>query len=75
MPVIQFMVTSNTKGYCRSVEQSHRKYTVAIRKAKTRQGVMNIYWRHKREHEAILRRHLREEMMQVNAIKRKIKPR
>ena len=67
------MVTSNSKGYFRSVEKSHRKYTAAIKKAKTRQGIMNLYWRHKREHEAILRRHLREEMAQLNQIKRKIK--
>ncbi|MEX2348651.1 MAG: hypothetical protein WD531_03060 [Nitrosopumilaceae archaeon] len=67
------MVTSNTKGYCRSVEKSHRKFTSAIKKSRSRQGLMNLYWRHKREHEAILRRHLREEMMQLNQLKKKIK--
>jgi hypothetical protein len=69
------VVTSNTKSYFRSVENSHRKYTSAIKKAKTRQGMMNIYWRHKREHEAILRKHLREEMAEVNQLKKKIKRR
>ena len=34
---------------------------------------MTIYWRHKREHEAILRKHLREEMAEVNQLKKKIK--
>jgi hypothetical protein len=37
--------------------------------------MMNIYWRHKREHEAILRKHLREEMAEVNQLKKKIKRR
>jgi hypothetical protein len=67
------MVTSNSKSYFRSVEASHRKYTSAINKARTRQGMMNLYWRHKREHEQLLKRHLREEMVQLNQIKKKIK--
>ena len=67
------MVTSNTKSYFQSVEKSHRKYSSAIKKAKSRKYMMTIYWRHKREHEAILRRHLREEMAEVNKLKKKIK--
>lgn len=67
------MVTSNTKRYFRDVEMSHRKYISAIKKAKTRQGIMNLYWRHKRQHEAILGKHLKEEMAEVNQLKKKIK--
>ena len=67
------MVTSNTKSYFRSVEKSHRKYSSAIKKAKSRKSIMTIYWRHKHEHEAILRKHLREEMAEVNQLKKKIK--
>lgn len=67
------MVTSNTKSYFRSVEKSHRKYSVALKKAKSRKSIMTLYWRHKREHEAILRKHLREEMAEVNRVKKKIK--
>lgn len=67
------MVTSNSKRYFRDVEKSHRKYTAAIRRARTRQAIMNLYWRHKRDHEGILRRHLREEMTEVNQLKKKIK--
>jgi hypothetical protein len=67
------MVTSNTKSYFRSVEKSHRKYISAVKKAKTRKSILTIYWRHKREHEAILRKHLREEMAEVNQLKKKIK--
>lgn len=67
------MVTSNSKGYFRDVEKSHRKYTAAIKRARTRQAIMNLYWRHKRDHEAILRRHLKEEMAEIIQIKKKIK--
>jgi len=67
------MVTSNSKGYFRAVEKSHRNYTAAIKRARTRQAIMNLYWRHKHDHEAILRRHLKEEMTEVNQLKKKIK--
>jgi len=67
------MVTSNSKSYFRTVEASHRKYTKAIRAARTRQGMMNLYWRHKREHEQLLKKHLREEMTELNQLKKKIK--
>jgi hypothetical protein len=34
---------------------------------------MNLFWRHKREHEALLRRHLKEEMAEIIEIKKKFK--
>ncbi len=67
------MVTPNSKSYFRVVDQSHRKYNAALKKARSRQSAMNLYWRHKREHEALLRRHLREEMVVLNRIKKKFK--
>ncbi len=67
------MVTSNSKSYFRDVERSHRKYTAALRRAGSRQSVMNLYWRHKREHEALLRKHLKQEMLEVNKVKKKFK--
>ncbi|MEO9276893.1 MAG: hypothetical protein ABI340_03805 [Nitrososphaera sp.] len=67
------MVTSNSKSYFRSVEKSHRKYTSNLRRARSRQSIMNLFWRHKREHEALLRRHLKEEMAEIIEIKKKFK--
>jgi hypothetical protein len=67
------MVTSNSKSYFRTVEASHRKHSSAIKKARSKQGLMNLYWRHKREHEQLLKRHLREEMTEINRLKKKIK--
>ena len=67
------MVTTNSKSYFRMVEKSHRKYTAALRRARSRQSVMNLYWRHKREHEGLLRKHLREEMLEIINVKKKFK--
>ena len=67
------MVTTNSKSYFREVEKSHRKYSAALRRAGSRQAVMNLYWRHKKQHEALLKRHLREEMVEVVHIKKKFK--
>jgi len=67
------MVTSNSKSYFRAVEASHRTYTRAIKSAKTRQGIMNLYWRHKRQHELLLKKHLRDEMAEIINLKKKIK--
>lgn len=67
------MVTTNSKSYFREVEKSHRNYTSALRRARSRQAVMNLYWRHKKQHEALLKRHLREEMVEVVQIKKKFK--
>jgi len=67
------MVTSNSKSYFRAVEASHRTYTRAIKQARTRQGIMNLYWRHKRQHEQLLKSHLRGEMAEINKLKKKIK--
>lgn len=67
------MVTPNSKSYFREVDKSHRKYTAELKRAGSRQAVMNLYWRHKRQHEALLRKHLKDEMVQVNLVKKKFK--
>jgi len=46
---------------------------VAVKRAKSRQAVLNAYWKHKAQHEKLLKQHLKEEMAQVNRIKSKIK--
>ena len=59
-------------GYTKTVAASHRKFQAALKRAKTRQAVMNVYWKHKKEHERMLAKHLKEEMAQVNRVKSKI---
>jgi hypothetical protein len=59
-------------SYTKAVAASHRKFQAALKRARTRQAVMNTYWRHKKDHERMLAKHLREEMSTVNRIKSKI---
>ena len=59
-------------GYTKAVTASHRKFQAALKSAKTRQAVMNVYWKHKKEHERMLAKHLKEEMTQVIQVKSKI---
>lgn len=65
------MVTSNSKSYFRIVEKSHRKYAAALRHARSRQSMMNLYWKHKKEHESLLKKHLKDEMAELIQLKKK----
>ena len=59
-------------SYTSQVAKSHKKFTSQLNRAKTRQACLNAYWRHKKEHETLLKRHLKEELAQVNKKKAKI---
>lgn len=59
-------------SYANQVAAIHKKFNSQIKNAKTRQAVLNAYWKHKAEHEKLLQKHLKEEMAQVNKIKSKI---
>lgn len=59
-------------NYTSQVNAIHRKFQSAVKRAKTRQAVLNAYWKHKKEHERLLARHLKEEMAQVKRIKDKM---
>ena len=59
--------------YSAQVATIHRQFNTAIKRAKSRQAVLNAYWKHKAQHERILKQHLKEEMAQVNQRKSKIK--
>jgi len=60
-------------SYTGQVAIIHRQFNVAVKRAKSRQAVLNAYWKHKAQHEKLLKQHLKEEMVQVNQIKSKIK--
>ena len=53
-------------GYTSDVAKSHKKFTTALNRAKTRQACLNAYWKHKKEHENLLKKHLKEELAEVN---------
>ncbi len=59
-------------SYTSQVAESHKKFKTALNRAKTRQEVLNIYWKHKKDHEKLLAKHLKEEFALVNKIKSKM---
>ncbi len=63
---------SSSGSYVRGVAAIHRKYQTALKRAKSRQQVLNAYWKHKKESEVLLARHLKDEMGEVKRIKGKM---
>ena len=59
-------------SYTNEVAKIHRQFAVTLKRAKSRQAVLNAYWSHKKQHERLLKSHLKEEMAQVNRIKNKL---
>ena len=59
-------------SYTNEVAKIHRQFCVALKRAKSRQAVLNVYWAHKKQHERLLQKHLREEMAQVTRIKNRL---
>ena len=53
-------------GYTSDVAKSHKKFTTALNRAKTRQSCLNAFLMHKKEHENLLKKHLKEELADVN---------
>jgi len=62
-------------SYTKAVAASHKRFQTALNQARTRQAVLNAYWKHKKEHERMLSQHLKEEFRETNVRKNKIKPR
>ena len=60
-------------SYTGQVAIIHRQFNTALKRARTRQAVLNAYWKHKAQHAKLLKQHLKEEMAQVNRVKSKIK--
>jgi len=59
-------------SYVGQVNAIHRQFQASLKRAKSRQSVLNAFWAHKRQHERLLKKHLREEISQVNRIKNKM---
>ena len=60
-------------SYSAQVASIHKQFQAALKRAKSRQAVLNCYWKHKAQHERLLKKHLKEEIAQVNKIKARIK--
>lgn len=59
-------------SYTSQVAAIHRQFKSSLQRARTRQSVLNAYWKHKRDHERLLRKHLKEEEALVKKIKSKL---
>ena len=59
-------------SYTNQVAAIHKKFQAALKRANSRQAVLNAYWKHKADHERLLAKHLKEEMDQVKRIKGKM---
>ena len=59
-------------SYTAQVAKSHKKFNSAFSKAKTRKACLTAYYSHKKEHELLLKNHLKGELSQVNKKKAKI---
>ena len=59
-------------SYTAQVAKSHKRFNSALSRAKTRKACLQAYFSHKKEHESLLKRHLKEELTQVNKKKAKI---
>ncbi len=66
------MFLLNMESRTSQVSASHKRLEAALKKAKTRQAVLNAYRKHKKEHEKILAKHLKEEPTRVSRIKSRI---
>jgi len=58
--------------YTAEVNVIHKKFNVAVKKAKTRTALNKAYSVHKKEHERILKKHLREEVAMIKKAKAKL---
>ena len=59
-------------SYTNQVAAIHKKFQTALKRANSRQAVLNAYWKHKADHEKLLEKHLKEEMNEVKRIKAKM---
>ena len=59
-------------SYSAQVNVIHKKFENAVKKAKTKQALNKAYIIHKKDHEALLKKHLREETVMINKTKKKL---
>ena len=59
-------------SYANEVAKIRRQFSMALKRAKTRQAILNAYWIQKRQHERLLKRHLRREFIETRKQIKKI---
>jgi hypothetical protein len=59
-------------SYTTEVNTIHKKFQNAVKRAKSKQSLNKAYSVHKKEHERLLKKHLREEISMINKIKKNL---
>ena len=59
-------------SYTVQVNAIHKEFKGAVKKAKTKQSLNRAYSAHKKEHERLLRQHLREESRMISEAKKRL---
>jgi hypothetical protein len=59
-------------SYTAEVSVIHRKFQNAVKRAKTKTTLNKAYSVHKKDHERLLKKHLREETTMINKAKKKL---
>ncbi len=59
-------------SYTAEVSAIHKKLNNAVKRAKTKKSLNKAYSVHKKAHERLLKKHLREEMAMINKAKKKL---
>ena len=59
-------------SYAAQVSAIHKKFKNAVKRAKTKQALNKAYSTHKKDHERLLKKHLREETLMINKAKKKL---
>jgi len=59
-------------NYTSEVNVIHKKFQNAVNRAKSKQSLNKAYSVHKKDHERLLKKHLREETAMINKAKKKL---
>lgn len=59
-------------SYAAEVNAIHKKFNNAVKRAKSKKSLTKAYSVHKKQHQRLLKKHLREEMAMINKAKKKL---
>ncbi|HUT05471.1 MAG TPA: hypothetical protein VMW74_02120 [Nitrosopumilaceae archaeon] len=59
-------------SYTTEVGVIHKKFQNAVKRARTKKALNKTYSVHKKDHERLLKKHLREETAMINKAKKKL---
>ena len=70
--LMSYEVMGLMASYTAQVNVIHKKFQNAVKRAKSKQSLSKAYSVHKKDHERLLKKHLREETSMINKAKKKL---